>query len=77
MNTTEHEQYMHWGKNADWEFQGLVEHMFDANAIRSWQKARQSLLSPEMRALFSNKFLHDIKLAGIADGPNPADDPIT
>ena len=68
---------LHWGKNADWQFPGLLEHMFDSDSIKSWKKARASLLSPEMAELFTNKFMIDVGLdAASAPLPDP-DDPIT
>lgn len=56
---------LHWGKNADWKFPGLVDHMYDPVAIKSWKKARATLLSPEMQLLFSNKFTADTGLSKI------------
>ena len=53
---------IHWGKNANWEFPGLLEYMFDANAISQWREARGVLLSDEMKQVFSNKFLQDLGL---------------
>jgi hypothetical protein len=53
---------IHWGKNANWEFPGLLEYMFDANAISQWREARGVLLSDEMQQVFSNKFLQDLGL---------------
>ncbi|MDB5193345.1 MAG: FAD-linked oxidase [Segetibacter sp.] len=52
---------LHWGKNADWSFPGLVEHMYGANVAR-WKKCRSSLLTKETAALFSNGFLNDTGL---------------
>ncbi|GAA3620686.1 FAD-linked oxidase [Flavivirga jejuensis] len=53
---------IHWGKNSDWEFPDLVNHMFNDN-VEKWKTQREKLLSPEMQALFSNKFLKTIGLA--------------
>jgi hypothetical protein len=47
---------IHWGKNADWAFPGLVEHMYGENVIE-WKNYRNSLLTTEMARLFSNDFL--------------------
>ncbi len=47
---------IHWGKNADWAFPGLVDHMFGAEATK-WMKIRSTLLSEDMHTLFSNDFL--------------------
>ncbi|WP_136667736.1 FAD-linked oxidase [Flavobacterium sp. H122] len=52
----------HWGKNADWSFPNLVEHMYGHDAEK-WKQCRKSLLTNEMQKLFSNKFLEDINLA--------------
>ena len=52
---------IHWGKNSDWEFPGLVDHMYDDKA-QQWKAQRARLLSPEMQELFSNKFLKTIGL---------------
>lgn len=53
---------IHWGKNADWAFPGLVMHMYGANA-NTWRQQRSSLLTEKQAALFSNKFLQDTKLS--------------
>tara|TARA_R110000764_G_scaffold226936_1_gene316845 strand:+ start:27 stop:608 length:582 start_codon:yes stop_codon:yes gene_type:complete len=52
---------MHWGKNADWKFPGLIDHMYGLDA-KTWRTYRCSLLSDEMQTLFSNKFLREVKL---------------
>ncbi len=57
----------HWGKNADWKYEGLVQHMYGSNA-RQWQEYRGALLGKEMSALFSNDFLKDTGLAEYIDG---------
>lgn len=62
---------LHWGKNADWKFPGLVGHMFPKDNIKSWKKARQALLSDEMQILFSNHFLADVTLDHNNSGPTP------
>lgn len=62
---------IHWGKNADWGFPGLVNHMYGNNAT-IWQDYRNQLLSPEMVDLFSNDFLKQVGLDQIA-APVPQD----
>ncbi|MBW1297412.1 FAD-binding protein [Aquimarina litoralis] len=52
---------IHWGKNSDWEFPGLVKHMY-GNKAEEWMTQRENLLSSEMQTLFSNKFLNTIGL---------------
>ncbi len=52
----------HWGKNADWSFPGLVQHMYGNNA-QLWKQYRSALLRKETAALFSNDFLKDIGLS--------------
>ncbi|MBQ4819266.1 FAD-binding protein [Aquimarina sp. MMG016] len=65
---------MHWGKNADWGFPGLVNYMFSDKAD-AWKAQRNKLLSPEMQKLFSNDFLKTIGLADMDTIiPIPIDD---
>ena len=52
---------IHWGKNSDWAFNGLVPHMFGDEA-EEWKTQRKKLLSPEMQELFSNTFLKTVGL---------------
>lgn len=52
---------LHWGKNADWAFPGLAEHMY-GKRVEVWKAERKKLLRPEMEKLFSNDFL---KVAGL------------
>lgn len=52
---------IHWGKNADWAFPGLVQHMYGSDA-RKWKEYRSALLGKENAKLFSNDFLRDTKL---------------
>lgn len=47
---------LHWGKNADWAFPGLVKYMF-GDQLEEWKTERKKLLRPEMEMLFSNDFL--------------------
>lgn len=53
---------LHWGKNADWAFPGLVQYMYGDDA-KKWQQHRCALLRKETAQLFSNQFLVDIGLA--------------
>lgn len=53
---------IHWGKNADWGFPGLVEYMYGDQA-KIWKTYRSALLSKDMQKLFSNGFLETIKLS--------------
>lgn len=53
---------IHWGKNNDWGFPGLLDHMFN-DRKEKWIKQRKKLLSPEMQELFSNTFLKTVDLA--------------
>ncbi|MGB5818385.1 MAG: FAD-binding protein [Saonia sp.] len=53
---------LHWGKNADWEFPGLVEHMY-GDKVKTWKKVRSTLLSIPMQEVFSNRFLDSTKLS--------------
>ncbi|GAB5399478.1 MAG: hypothetical protein Aureis2KO_10630 [Aureisphaera sp.] len=61
---------IHWGKNADWEFSGLAQHMFGVDA-QKWMDYRSALLTPAMAKVFTNGFLKDVKL----DGYNHQADP--
>lgn len=53
---------IHWGKNADWGFPGLVDYMYGEDA-KTWKKYRSALLAPDMQKLFSNGFLKTTKLS--------------
>ncbi len=53
---------IHWGKNADWSFPDLVNHMFGDN-VKKWKKVRNSLLSMPMQDVFSSPFLDTTKLS--------------
>lgn len=61
---------IHWGKNADWGFPGLVQHMFPGDADK-WMEYRSALLSKRMAKLFSNEFLTTAGLAGFNDQADP------
>jgi maltodextrin utilization protein YvdJ len=52
---------IHWGKSNDWNFPGLVNHMYKEMADK-WVEQREKLLTPEMQFLFSNKFLSTVGL---------------
>lgn len=52
---------IHWGKNSDWKFPNLVEHMF-GDKVKEWKSYRNGLLSAEMQQVFSNGFLEDTRL---------------
>ncbi|UII77585.1 FAD-binding protein [Flagellimonas sp. HMM57] len=52
---------IHWGKNADWKFPGLTDHMYGADA-KTWRMYRCALLSDDMQKLFANEFLKNTKL---------------
>ncbi|CAH8289699.1 FAD binding domain-containing protein [Mariniflexile fucanivorans] len=54
---------IHWGKNSDWSFPGLVNHMYGADSVNTWNSYRKALLGDEMMEMFSNDFLHDTGLA--------------
>ncbi|WP_372756195.1 FAD-linked oxidase [Mariniflexile sp.] len=54
---------IHWGKNSDWSFPDLVNHMYGKETVNAWKQFRRALLGYEMMALFSNTFLHDTGLA--------------
>jgi hypothetical protein len=52
---------IHWGKNSDWGFPDLLNHMYNDSAEK-WLAERKKLLSPEMQNVFSNVFLKTIGL---------------
>ena len=53
---------LHWGKNADWSFPGLIQYMY-GNSAQEWISHRSALLRKETAELFSNDFLQDTKLS--------------
>lgn len=55
---------IHWGKNSDWGFPNLVEHMY-GNQVNEWKSIRSALLTTEMAQLFSNDFLETINMADV------------
>lgn len=52
---------LHWGKNADWAYPGLIDYMYGQSSL-DWKTYRNELLSPQARTLFSNNFLSDTGL---------------
>jgi hypothetical protein len=56
----------HWGKNADWSYPGLIQHMYGANA-QQWKEYRSALLRKEWANVFSNDFLNDTGLSAYID----------
>ncbi|MBW7912347.1 MAG: FAD-binding protein [Taibaiella sp.] len=62
---------MHWGKNADWTFPGLVDYMF-GNKKNEWINARCALLTQQMADVFSNDFLDSTGLSNYNTAANPA-----
>jgi hypothetical protein len=58
---------IHWGKNADWSYPGLVEYMY-GNKTEEWINYRSALLSGQMADLFSNDFLDAVKLSDYRRG---------
>jgi len=60
---------LHWGKNADWSFPGLIQYMYGDSA-HEWMSYRSALLRKETAALFSNDFLQDTALSEyLTDAP--------
>ncbi len=57
---------LHWGKNADWAFPDLVNHMY-GNKANTWKEYRSALLTKEVAAVFNNKFLNDTGLSEYLD----------
>ncbi|MDZ4823104.1 MAG: FAD-linked oxidase [Flavobacteriales bacterium] len=57
---------IHWGKNADWAYPGLVEHMYGSKA-KQWRECRSALLTKEMAKVFSNGFLDETGLSQYVD----------
>ncbi|AEE49803.1 FAD-binding protein [Haliscomenobacter hydrossis] len=62
---------LHWGKNAAWDFPGLAEHMYGADAIRNWKTQRSALLGKAMAKVFSNDFLDTLGLSEYIDNVQP------
>lgn len=61
---------IHWGKNADWKYPGLVQTMY-GNKAQTWMDYRSALLGPEMAAVFSNNFLQDVNLHHYSTNASP------
>ncbi len=59
---------LHWGKNSDWGFPGLVDYMYGENA-NIWKEYRSSLLTKDMAKVFSNDFLNTIGLSDFEENP--------
>ena len=57
---------LHWGKNSDWKFPGLVNHMYGTK-VKTWKQYRSALLSPEMAHVFTNDFLEETGLSVIEE----------
>lgn len=53
---------LHWGKNAPWNFPGLIDIMF-GDADDEWKDMRSALLTKQMADIFSNDFLNTVKLS--------------
>ncbi len=54
---------LHWGKNAAWDYPGLLDYMYQLKDDE-WVNQRSRLLRYETADLFSNDFLRRIGLAG-------------
>jgi hypothetical protein len=61
---------LHWGKNSDWAFPGLVSNMYGENA-KTWKEHRSSFLSKDMAKVFSNDFINTIGLAEYQENSPP------
>lgn len=61
---------LHWGKNADWSFPGLIPHMY-GNDATTWRTYRSTLLTKEAATLFSNDFLRQTQLADYIEQTPP------
>jgi len=53
---------IHWGKNANWGFPDLAQHMYGVDVNR-WKEYRSALLSKEMAKVFSNNFTETLGLS--------------
>ncbi|MFH5883219.1 FAD-linked oxidase [Halalkalibaculum sp. DA3122] len=58
---------LHWGKNADWGYPNLVNHMYGTDVVNKWKELRSALLSPEMARVFSNDFMDTTGLSSVID----------
>jgi len=61
----------HWGKNAAWNFPGLIDYMFGDKGDE-WKNHRSALLSKEMADMFTNDFLINAGLADYRDSASSA-----
>lgn len=52
---------LHWGKNAKWDYPGLIDLMYPGS-YKEWIKQRARLLRPETAELFSNTFIERLGL---------------
>jgi len=52
----------HWGKNSNWSFPNLAEHMY-GNSVKIWKEYRHALLGDTMAKMFSNGFLDQANLS--------------
>jgi hypothetical protein len=59
---------IHWGKNADWAYPGLITYMYGDKA-ETWKNYRSALLTKQMADIFSNGFLARTGLAEYRPGP--------
>lgn len=48
---------IHWGKLSLPLNENLITYMFGNNAVQSWKQSRETLLSAETRAVFTNEFM--------------------
>lgn len=58
---------LHWGKNGDWAYPGLIDHMFQ-HKDDEWANQRSRLLRYEMAEMFSNDFIRRLGLANYNRG---------
>jgi hypothetical protein len=58
---------IHWGKNADWAYPGLIDYMYGEKA-EAWINYRSALMSGPMADVFSNDFLDATGLSAYRRG---------
>lgn len=61
---------LHWGKNGDWGFPGLIDYMY-GNLDDQWKDLRSALLGRKMCDIFSNDFLDTVKLSDYRASVSP------